>query len=130
MQNRRSYDRLPLSGQIKISSKDTGTGPFEAFLENISFGGFGMYAAGRVEPGSEVEFELVSPLFGQPLSGRGVARHIDQKNSYETNIHSMGVEFTEVNKDAILFILKRLHLNSRAENRLDQSHSSVDFIPY
>jgi len=130
MQNRRSYDRLPLSGQIKIRSKDPGTGIFEAFLENISFGGFGMYGAGRVELGSEVEFESVSPLFGQPLSGRGVVRHIDQKNSYETKIHSMGAEFTEVNKDAIIFILKRLHLNTCAENRLDQKPSSIDFIPY
>jgi len=130
MQNRRSYDRLPLSGQINIRSKDAGIGPFEAFLENISFGGFGMYGAGRVELGSEVEFELSSPLFGQPLSGRGVARHIDQKKNYETKIHSMGVEFTEVNKDAIIFILKRLHLNSCTGSHLDQKSSSLDFIPY
>jgi len=130
MQNRRSYDRLPLSGQIKIQPKDSGFSPFEAFLENISFGGFGMYGAGRIEPGSEVEFESVSPLFGQPLSGRGVVRHIGQKNSYETKIHSMGAEFTEVNKDAVIFILKRLHLNAGAENRSDQKSSPLNFIPY
>jgi len=130
MQNRRSYDRLPLSGQIKIQPKDSGFSPFDAFLENISFGGFGMYGAGRVDLGSEVEFELVSPLFGQPLSGRGVARHIDQKKNYETTIHSMGVEFSEVNKDAILFILKRLYLKSCTGSHLDQKSSSLDFIPY
>ena len=130
MDNRRSYDRLPSSGQIKIQPKDPKIAPFEGFLENISFGGFGMYGAGRVEPRSELEFELTSPLFGKPLSGMGVVRHIDQKKNYETKIHSMGVEFIEVNKDAIIFILKRLHLNSCAEDRLKQKPSSLDFIPY
>jgi len=130
MEDRRSYDRLPLTGQINIRSKDTGPAGFDAFLDNISFGGFAMYAPERVSPGWEVEFDFDVPVFGQPLSGKGVIRHLDARDRYEKKIHSMGVEFTEVNKDAVMFIIKRLHLNKTGQDQKNQGASSLDFIPY
>jgi len=100
-----------------------------AFLDNLSFGGFGMYSQDKVDLKKEIEFDLTVPLLGQPLSGSGSIRYMNPVEKYNKEIYFMGVEFGEVNKDAIVFIIKRLHLQ-KSKQTAAKIHNYLDFIPY
>lgn len=130
MQERRDYERLTLDGNVSLKTENGNPRTFIAYLDNISFGGFAMHAQERIEVDRIVEFELMTQLLEQPLSGKGKIRHITTPEKYRTVIFTIGVEFIDINKDIVIYLMKRLQLKIVNEIRSKKQTKPLDFLPY
>lgn len=124
MKEKRNYERLPMDGSVGYSLEDKPYASFEAYLENIGFGGFAMYSKAGTEPGAVINFSLHTPLLGQPLTGRGKIRHMHAPWRSGSAVFMMGVEFLEINKDQVIFIINRWQLKQQKQAY------SLDFMPF
>jgi len=104
----RSYKRLDVKGSVHLKSEEEEPRIFRAYLDDVGFGGFKMYAQQRIEVGKDVEFELITPLLNKPLPGRGQIRHVRRIVTEATPLFAMGVEFSEVNKGKTIQLIKRV----------------------
>jgi len=134
---KRDYERLKLDGNVSIKSADGRRRRFKAYLENISFGGFAMFAKSRrkMSPETMVEFELVTPCLDEYLPGKGKIRHITRPERYTYPFYIIGVQFTEVNKDMVTHLIKRLQARLvsakiAAELRSKKIAKAIDYIPF
>jgi hypothetical protein len=130
MQDRRGFDRLKLDGNVSIKSENGRPMDFKAFLENISFVGFGMYSAHKVDRDSIVEFELSSQPLDQPLTGTGRVKYVVEPAASRSAFYNMGIEFIDTNKDLVTYLIKKVQAKM-AEDARGRSHTAhIDFIPY
>jgi hypothetical protein len=130
MPERRSYERLSLDGNIEIKSENGTPRIFGANLDNLGFGGFAMYTPEKIAAAAVVEFEMITQLSRQPLIGKGKIRHISAPEKYTTPIFTVGIEFTDVNQDLVLYLIKRAQLKIANETRVKKQVKPLDFIPY
>jgi hypothetical protein len=129
MPERRNYERIDLEGNISFKVIDTPLAIFEAYLDNISFGGFAMYSAQKQAADSLIEFKLTTQALDQPLLGKGKIMYVALP-AYRTQIFTMGVEFVEANKDLVTYLIKRLQLKIANAAKAKQKSNPVDFMPY
>jgi c-di-GMP-binding flagellar brake protein YcgR len=130
MPERRDYERIDLEGNVSFKVIDTPLDIFEAYLDNISFGGFAMYSAQKQKADSLIEFKLTTQALDQPLLGKGKIRYVALPPAYRTQIFTMGVEFVEANKDLVTYLIKRLQLKIANAAKAKQKSNPVDFMPY
>lgn len=131
MSEKRAYERLTLDGDVYIKTKGRNAHAFRAFLHDVSFGGFAMYSQEKLKPGNSIEFNLVTQPVGQGLAGKGKIRHSTCPPQYNTPLNIVGVEFVEVNKDLVTYIINRLQAKSAlAAQAKKVTAGSLDFIPF
>jgi len=103
----------------------------KVFLDNFSFGGFAVYSSEKLRPGRIVEFNLMTQALDQGLVGKGKIRHMTQPPQYTTPLYSVGVEFVEVNKDLVTYIIGRLQAKAAMEMRAKKEKApSLDYIAF
>ncbi len=130
MQERRGYDRLKVDGDIRIISQNGSPVAFKAFLDNISFVGFGMFAAEKIEPETIVEFELTAPILERPLQGTGRIKYVNVPQSQRSTFYTVGVEFVDTNKDIVIHVIKRLQAKMAEAMQSRNSTRPLDFMPF
>ncbi|MDP2905156.1 MAG: PilZ domain-containing protein [Candidatus Omnitrophota bacterium] len=131
MSNKRSYDRLDVMGTVDLKSQGH---TYRGYLQNISFTGFGGFSVVTLEkiaPGAAVEFDINIPALGETLGGLGVVRYLSQVDKHNKGkIFILGVEFTDVNKDIVAHILRKLQIALSSGPGKGKPHGPVDFIPF
>jgi hypothetical protein len=130
MDERRHFDRLKLDGNVSIKSESGTLLDFKAFLDNISFLGFAMYAPQKIDTDSVVDFELNTQQLDHPLTGKGRVTYVVNPVPGHSPFYTMGVEFVETNKDLVTYLIKRLHSKMSENARNKTKVAPVDFIPY
>lgn len=130
MPEKRHFDRLRLDGDVRIKSENGQ--PFEsrAFLENISFVGFGMYSTRKFVLESVVDFELIAQYLDRPITGKGRVCYAADPVSERSPFYRMGIEFVDTNKDAVTYLIKRIQAKMSRDARTRTNTAHVDFIPY
>ena len=131
MSNKRGYDRLEVTGTVDLKSQDH---IYRGQLQNISFTGFGGFSAVMLEkitPGAAVEFDINIPALGEALNGMGVVRYLSQVDKHNKGkIFIMGVEFTDVNKDIVAHILRKIQIALSSGPGKGKPHGPIDFMPF
>ena len=130
MPEKRHFDRLRLDGNVHIKSENGQPLESKAFLENNSYVGFGMYSTQKFIPESVVDFELTAQQLDRPISGKGKVCYVAEPASERSPFYRMGVEFIDTNKDAVTYLIKRLHAKMSEDTRSRTNTAHVDFIPY
>ena len=103
---KRAYRRLGLDGNVRVKAAGQSPRVVKAYLDDISLGGFQVYALEKVDIGEKVGFELMTPLYREALLGEGKVRHIRPVTKYNTDFYSMGVEFGKVKKQEVMRLIK------------------------
>jgi len=131
MSEKRNHERLILDGDVHIKTRGKNPLEFRVFLDNFSFGGFAVYSQQKLRPGRIVEFNLITQALDQGLVGRGRIRHVTQPPQYSTPLYTVGVEFTEVNKDLVIHIIHRVQAKIALEMQAKrQKVYAADFIAF
>ncbi|MCM8763190.1 MAG: PilZ domain-containing protein [Candidatus Omnitrophica bacterium] len=105
----RAYERFELEGRISLQIPDSVIpNIFDANVENISFGGLRMNSLQKIEVDHIINFKLKPALFDELLSGKGKIRYVKEEAYYKTPCYKMGVEFIEVNKDILRYIITQV----------------------
>lgn len=131
MLEKRGYERLVLDGDAHIATKGRKPLAFRAFLDNISYGGFAFFSLENLKPGRIVEFRLITHSLDEALVGRGKIRRITRPPQYNTPLYTIGVEFTQVNKDLVMHIINRLQAKMVSEMQARrQKAPELDYIAY
>lgn len=101
-----------------------------AYLDDVSFGGFSIYSKESPEANSNIEFNIMTNLSEQAISGKGRVCYKAKPQDFNQKISFLGIEFTEVNKDMVSFLINRIQ--ARVINKLRQAKQvkPVDYIPY
>jgi hypothetical protein len=121
---------MHIDGNVSIKSENGNPPDFKAFLENISFVGFGVYASQKVDFDSLVDFELTTQQLDRPLTGKGKVTHVVDPVSDRSPFYKIGIEFVDTNKDAVTYLIKRLQAKMAEQARSKSKTSPIDFIPY
>lgn len=130
MEERRHYDRFKMDGNISIKSENGQPLEIKAFLDNISFIGFGMYSVQKVNLDSVVDFELCAQELDRPLTGLGKVTYVADPASSRSPFYNVGVEFVDTNKDLVTYILKRIQAKMAEQAQSKSKAAPIDFIPY
>jgi len=129
----RAHERFNLEGRISLKVPDSAfLNMFDAALENISFGGFRMSVASKIGIDTVVDFKLFSLLVDEPLTGKGRVKYVKEEPYRQSADYKMGVEFTDVNKDLLQFLMTRIHsLDNREKfSRLRKKGMDMKGIPF
>lgn len=127
---RRAYDRLGAAGEVTLKTADAAAGGWRGCLENISFGGFGMSMQEKIEPESSVDFDLNISTISESLCGKARVRYANEKIKYNNKIFIVGVEFTDVNKDILTYLIKRIQAKIAQQKASKTQGSGASFMPF
>jgi len=109
----RIYPRYAVGGTVNLKVPDSFLNNlFDAGLDNISFGGFAMNSYLKINIDTNISFKLKSLLSDEPLPGKGRIRYV-REDGYKTIIYKMGVEFTEVNKDVLKYLITKIQSHAK-----------------
>ncbi len=128
MNERRAYERLGVAGDVNIRIEGSPAEAKKGCLENISFGGFGMSIQEGIEPQAGIDFEMNISTAGESFRGKGIIRHSNEKLKYNNRIFITGVEFSDVNKDILTYLIKRIQTRFARERRAKTQGAS--FMPF
>jgi len=130
MKERRNHIRLTAGGKVVIKREGGKTEEIEASLDNISFGGFGIFTKEKIEIGQIVDFELVMDLCCDKLSGKAKAKYIGEIDKFKGKFFNIGVEFIDTNENTIRYFISRLQAKSAKEMREKMRVKPIDYMPY
>jgi len=108
MIEQRDYKRLDLGGSVRLRTSMERPRVFRAYLDDISFGGFQVYAKERINLGDDIDFEIMTRLANYPLRGKGKVRHVSSIKKGKASFFSMGAEFTDINKKKIITLIDKI----------------------
>ena len=86
-------------------------------LVDLSFLGIGVYAPEKIEEGIDVEFELKDKLKDEPIIGKGKIVYTQEIKKSTSKVFKTGIEFIDIDKTAVLYILRRLQANISTQAR-------------
>jgi len=131
MQEKRDFARMLLEGGVSIETLGDQRRKFTAYLDNVSFGGFSMITNEKTDENTLLDFELMPRLASQAIGGRGKVKYVSAPEKHTTPLYTIGVEFVDVNRDLIAYLLKRIELQNAQEVRNKKRHDKrLDFLPY
>jgi len=129
--NKRNYERMAIDGNAIFRINDNADEALRVSLDNISFGGFSIYSKEKFEIDKMIDFELMLTLVGETLRGKGKIRYISQPKKFGTTIYVVGVEFVEIDRDNLAYVIKRIQ--TEIVNRTKGTSivkKKLDFFPY
>jgi len=111
---KRGYKRLDLKGDVLLKADSGGGLLLKASFDDISFGGFRIYAERRFKVNEYVKFELITKFSETPLNGMGKIRHV--KRTW-LGSYLAGTQFMDTAPDG------RRNLIERALRARSKAHS-------
>jgi c-di-GMP-binding flagellar brake protein YcgR len=115
MKDQRWYIRYKIEGTANLKTKATGPSGIKTDLLDISYRGFATWANKKIESGSEVEFELITKLWSEPVVGKGEVKYSQETKKDQATIFRLGIEFKEIDKRILQSIINYLVQNICAE---------------
>ena len=101
---RRKYTRYDTGGSVIIKADKEGLAAIKADLIDISFSGICVRTKEKIEPDTEIKFDLITKFWGEPIEAEGRVKYV-------TNIgdtFKAGIEFININRAAIEAVLNNL----------------------
>lgn len=129
MSERRAYERLGAEGSVSIKTEGPAAEAKKGYLENMCFGGFQVSVREAIAPHSGLDFEMDIATAGDSLRGKGVVRHCSEKVIYNNKIFLVGVEFSGVNRDEVVYLLKRIQARSCRQKGINTQGAAGD-LPF
>jgi hypothetical protein len=124
----RAYPRYATEGTVNLRVPDSFLNNLlDAGLDNISFGGFAMNSPLKINVDTDISFKLRSCLLDEVLPGKGRIRYI-REDGYKIVIYRMGVEFTEVNKDVLKYLITKLQHYAKTDQRVQAKKEIIQSI--
>ena len=117
MLEQRRYKRYNTEGTVILKPEDSSSRTIRTDLIDLSFLGIGVHAYEKIEAGIDVEFELKDKLRVEPIIGKGKIKYIQEIKKFDSKVFKIGIEFINVDKTAIQYILRRLQANLSIEAR-------------
>lgn len=130
MFDKRSYTRYILNGSVNFRTENNISNTIRADLIDMSFLGFSIFFKEVIEIGTNLEFELETQLMQDPLVGKGKVKNFRETIMFGMPGFKIGVEFTEVNKDSLEFLLHKIQARVCAEKRKMWQSGNPYFGPY
>lgn len=127
---KRAYDRLNVIAEVVLTSPEGAASLYKGRLQDLSFGGFAISAEQKTEPLTEMDFALRLPALGETIDGKGIVRHATENLKYKRKIFIIGIEFMQVDKDALTYIMKKIQRRIAQERRGGRQIDAAHFIPY
>ncbi len=117
MREQRKYIRYESEGSISLKIGDDNSPVIKTELFDISFMGIGLYSPVKIEVNTLVQFELMTKLSDEPLTGKGIIRHVTELKKDNDAVFRMGIEFTEVDKENMVCLINKIQEKICAEAR-------------
>lgn len=125
MRDQRSFQRFDIDAEAR-----GGCFAAPAFLDNLSYGGMGVRSSRPLPVGSEIACEMVTAFLEKPLAVKGIVRHAGFYRDPSGNGYRIGIEFTDINKDAVVYLIGRIQSMLAEALRVRTRAQRVDFLPY
>lgn len=126
MKEQRAFYRLSAAGEVIFQEKDI---PNSSIID-ISYNGIAIYSKKKIEIGKLLVFELKINLVCEPIQCSGVIKYISEKNIHGSLIYKIGIEFVDIEKNNVVFIIKRIQSAFAEQQKRITNSKSPDFIPY
>jgi c-di-GMP-binding flagellar brake protein YcgR len=105
MKERRTYIRFDSQDYVIIRPENDASPAVKADLVDISFSGVGVYSNEKISSNTKVKVELVTKLWDKPIVGEGKVVHAVEVHKYNKDVFRIGIEFVNIDKDAIQGII-------------------------
>jgi len=115
MRDQRWYIRYKIEGTARLKAKAAGPSGIKTDLLDISYRGFAAWADKKIEAGTEVEFELTTKLWNEPIIGKGEVKYAQEAKKDQGTIFRLGIEFKEIDKKILQTIINYIVQNICAE---------------
>jgi len=129
--DRRKYLRYIIKGGIVLKLEDGTARSVKTDLVNISFTGLSVYAKEEIEPGINVQIELITKLTLAPIIAKGRTKYVTKAKKHDSKGFKIGVEFVDVDKQDIEGVLQGLQrlvaLEKRKKEQAKEKVARKDF---
>jgi c-di-GMP-binding flagellar brake protein YcgR len=115
MPEQRRFIRYDTEGFIILNLLDGTSRSINAELVDVSFTGIRICAKEKIEAGIDVNFELRSQLWSEPIIGKGKIEFAQEINRNNTKVFRMGIKFLDVNEKIIEYFINRVYVAIRAK---------------
>jgi len=120
MRERRRFIRYEAKGEVILTVKNDASCQVNAELADISFVGIGVLAEKKIELDTQVNIKLTLESFGETITAEGRIKYAQEIKKFNANVFRIGIEFTNIDKQAIQDILNYLQANICLESRRKQ----------
>lgn len=117
---RRRYVRYKIEGSVILRIKDKTVSSVKVDLVDISFLGIGVDTQEEIKTGVKCQFELRTKLSGKAITGRARIKNVKELTKGNARSFRIGLEFIEVDKDAVQFLINGIQRAVAAEKRKEQ----------
>jgi len=114
MLEQREHVRYSIEGSANIKPEDGTAQAINTELIDICYKGIGVRANEKIETGACVGFKLIIKQFDKPIVGTGRVKY---SKEYGAGIFRMGIEFINIDKETIGFVISHIHRKSSAGAR-------------
>jgi hypothetical protein len=114
MPEQRRFIRYDTTGIVILNLLDGTSRSIDAKLIDVSFLGICVFAQEKIEAGIDVNFELKSQLWNEPIIGKGKIKYALEIEKANTKVFRMGVEFIDVDEKTVEYFINRVYANIRA----------------
>ena len=115
MKDQRWYIRYKIEATANLKTKTSGSSAIKTELFDISYRGFGTWAEKKIEAGTDVEFEIITKLWDEPIIGRGEVKYAQEAKKDQNTVFRLGIEFKEIDKKVLQSVINYLVENICAE---------------
>ncbi|MGE5197845.1 MAG: PilZ domain-containing protein [Deltaproteobacteria bacterium] len=105
MPEKRSHQRITVSGTVTIKPEDSSGRIIKAGLVDVSYGGFSVYTQEDMAEGTAVLFDAATDCSGMKFNGKGKISRVTKIKRRGTTYFNIGIKFTEFEKYTVLGIL-------------------------
>jgi len=117
MQERRKYIRYAIEGSAVLTTEEDTARSINGDLINIGFQGMSLNLLEKIREGIRVKFALITKLHDKSIIGEGKVKYVHEITRYGTNVFRLGIEFTNIDNEAIRSIINRIQEDLCAEAR-------------
>jgi hypothetical protein len=105
--DQRQNVRWLLDGRVRVKTQNGRWHVLRAYLDDLSLGGFRMYAKDELNVGDNLMFRVRTPSLMHSFRGIGKVRSVIETKKWATPYYSMGVEFMFVDKDKVGALIEK-----------------------
>jgi hypothetical protein len=101
MHQARNHVRHEIEGFVTLGPASEPGQTTRGILADFGFGGFCVRTVHRLEPGSVVEFDVLTEVCGEHVIGKGKVKFTNELKRHDSSFIA-GIEFLEVNKPLVI----------------------------
>lgn len=117
MQERRKFIRYDIEANVVFKIEGGSSRVIKGDVVNIGFQGMSVYALEKMPENIVASFELITKLCDKPIIGEGKIIYVRATKRHDVTIFQVGIEFTQIDNEAIQYILARIQEDICAQAR-------------